>query len=431
MPKLSKHSAFLNFEPGNPAGYTVNPISVSVTIDETWAPYVQATVTVPTNLLPEGLDPRTPTFVALRLQQDFGDVIWCYEITAGPGTASQFEPAEDGWGGIVSNITAEYEGNISKITRAYSVPWNIFEQALPISTITAAYGGDVSDITAAGLIEIWKISDFLHQEGTFNPAPSTVFDSWLMLRTLNKDYISKESTLSLESYEVTLQDVIGGASLTPVGTFYSLRDIINYVLAGKLDEQLEPGDADYAYPSGYPLIWTAEKSGWDIISTLATAAGLVFYSDELGRFYLIEPGATAGELYLKDDDNITALTTTIDRNNPFFFETGILEYRNEGIAPVWNSYYGSVAAIQKERYFLIENVVFPGGSPAEPLVNRALTRGELNQVEAISNYNARPRQTMEIDITGEAIKTAIIQSITWSLPSGRMSVDIRDLQEVI
>lgn len=420
MPTLSKHYALLDFDPGNPASVAVEPISVDVKVDETWSPYCQATVVIPTTAAPSWLDPRNATFLGLRLQQDFGDLIHNYEITAD-------------FGGDVSSITAAYAGDVSDITRAYSKPWNIFETSLPISTVTAAYGGDVSNLTAADLMEVWRMSDFLHSDGTFNPAPSTIFDGYLMLRSVVKNYVTGETTLELTSHEAILQDSIGYPS-DLIFTYTSLRDIINYVLATSIGvfTQLEPGTADATYSPAYGFNWRPEQTGWDILNTLVTAANLVLYCDEAGKWYLQESGATTGALVLSDTDNITTLSSRIDRNSEAFFDYAIVEYRNEGSLPVYKSFGTSGFDISKDRYFLVENVEAPPApdNAAQAMVWRAVTRGEIFEVEAISNYDARPRQNMTIDVTDEPTKTAIIQSISWALPSARMSIDIRDLTEV-
>jgi hypothetical protein len=141
--------------------------------------------------------------------------------------------------------------------------------------------------------------------------------------------------------------------------------------------------------------------------------------------------SVSGSLELKDSDNITTLTSRIDRNNQNFFDYAVVEYRNTGSLPVYDTYGITGFDISKDRYFLYDNLPYPGGNPAQDLVIRGFTRGEIYEVEALSNYDARPRQEMSIELTGETTKTAIIQSITWSLPSARMSIDIRDLQEVI
>ena len=419
MSTLSKHYALLDFDPGNPDSIPVEPISCSVTIDESFTPYVSATVVIPSSVAPSWLDPRNAFFFGLRLQQDFGDLIYVYEITAD-------------FGGDISAITAAYGGDVGKITRAYSRPWNIFEPGLPLSTVTAAYGGDVSNITAAGLVDVWRMSKFLQDEGTFNPAPSTIFDAYLMLRSVEKDYITKETTLELTSLDAILLDSIGFPTGS-VTSYTSLRDIINHILGLNINPftKLEPGAADYTYSPPYDLVWAPGKTAWDYLYELVTSAGLVLYCNEKGKWYLEYSMSVSGSLELKDSDNITTLTSRIDRNNQNFFDYAVVEYRNTGSLPVYDTYGITGFDISKDRYFLYDNLPYPGGNPAQDLVIRGFTRGEIYEVEALSNYDARPRQEMSIELTGETTKTAIIQSITWSLPSARMSIDIRDLQEVI
>ena len=421
MPALSKHYALLDFYPGTTTSAVVEPISVDVEVNEAWSPYCQATVVIPNDIAPYTLDPRFPTFLGLRLQQDFGDLIYNYELTAD-------------YAGDVSNITAAFGGDVSDITRAYSKPWNVFESSLPLSTVTAAYAPvKPSKLTTAQLNEVWRMSDFLHSAGTFNPAPSTIFDGYLMLRTVTKDYVSGQTTLELTSHEAILQDSIGYPSDLAFA-FTSLRDIINFVLADTIGAltQLQPGAADYTYSPAYSFLWLPNLTAWDVLDALVKAANLVLFCDEKGDWYLNPAASTSGDLYLKDDDNITMLSSKIDRSSPAFFDYAVVEYRNEGSVPVYKNFGTSGFPISKDRYFLVENVQPPAApaNAAQAMVWRAETRGIIYQIEAISNYDARPRQNMTIDVTGEAVKTAIIQSISWSLPSARMSVDVRDLQEV-
>jgi len=255
-----------------------------------------------------------------------------------------------------------------------------------------------------------------------------------MLRSVEKDYISGQTTLELTSHEAILQDSIGYPS-DLFFSFTSLRSIINYVLAdtiGALTE-LQPGSADWTFSPAYVFKWLPNQTAWDILNALVTAANLVLYCDEAGNWILDYAYSTSGDLYLKDDDNITMLSSRIDRNSNSFFDYAVVEYQNSGSLPVYKNYGISGFEISKDRYFLIENVTAPDApaNAAQAMVYRAVTRGITYSVEAINNFDARPRQNMTIDVTGEPVKTAIIQSISWASPSARMSVDIRDLQEVI
>jgi hypothetical protein len=413
MAKLSQHYAIVTL----PNGDQIRPISVDVTADETWAPYIQASIVVPSYFVTDDIDPRLDTRLQLRLQQDFGDLIYNYEITGD-------------FGGDVSAITAVYAGDVSDITRAYTKPWNIFEPALPISTVTAAYGGDVSNLTAADLMEIWRMSDFLHGAGTFNPAPSTIFDANLGVRSIAYDYVSKEATIELASDEALTQDVHGYGDDIMV-EYGDARSLINEIL-NFIGANLEDGTANYTYDPPYQLQkyeFNLSNVAWDFIETITQAAGLKLYCDEQRRWYLVDATSVSGELVLKDTDNVTAFTKEISRNG-LWYNQAVIRYDTISEGVIYDNYYETGTGAIKTLYLEKTNIEFPGFGAAQSLVQRSLTRGETYNMEAIANFDARPRQTLTVDIAGEPVKTGVIQSITWSLPSARMSVDIRDLTEV-
>jgi hypothetical protein len=377
MTRYSQHTATIIF----PGDIEVNPISVDVTIDETRAPAYQATVILPTNLVPAGLDPRNPTFLGLRLRQDFQNLIYVYEVTSD-------------FGGDVSDITAVFGGDVSAITNNYTKPWNIFD---PVDE------------------------------------PSKIFDATLMLRTISKNYVNKETTIELSSNEAVLIDTIGLPGTQPVFSRSDLRSLINTILTFcfVLTTELQPGGANVTYSPAYPVTWAPNQTAWDLLNTIVTAANMVLYCDEKGKWYLENVGSTSGDVVLNDLDNITTFTATIDRNDVVFFDYALIEYKMDALPAVFD-WFGATAGtiISKQAYFLRENITRPSTGGAQSLVNRALTRGETYQIEALSNYNTRPRQNLLVEITGETDKTGIIQSVTWSLPSARMSVDIRNLEEV-
>ena len=416
MPTLSKHYATITL----PNGDVVEPISVNVTVDETWAPYVQASVTVPMNLLTQEIDPRDDVRIKLQLRQDFGDLIFIYELT-------------DDFTGDVSAVTSAFSPVLNaSITRRYSKPWNIFEPSRPISYITGIYGGDVSNITAAGLSTVWRMSKLLQDSGTFNPEPSTFFNADLGVRSIDYDYVAKEATIELASDEALAQDVHGYGDDIMV-KYYSLRDLLNEVLSGLDGAQLQPGTANESYPFGYNLEKYEVNVGntlWDFIETVTTASGFRVYCDEQRRWYLIESTAVIGDLVLDDTDNITAFNKSFSRDT-LWYNQAVIEYEDPSAGVnIFDSYYATGTGALRTFYQKKENMVFPGFGAAQAIVERSLTRGETYSVEAIANFDARPQQSLVVDITGEPVKTGVVQSITWSLPSARMSVDIRNLEEV-
>jgi hypothetical protein len=415
MPTLSKHYAKVTFSDGTEA----EPVSVSITVDEAWAPYVQGTVVVPTNLISGNIDPTTGARLKVRLQQDLQNLLYVYEIT------------ED-YSGDVSTITAAFTPClVAAFTRKYTATWNIFTVGSPISKVTTAYTPVTPlKLTNANLDTVWRMTDFLAITGTDSEA-KTVFDGDLGIRTVTYDYVSKETTLELASDEAIAQDVYGFGNPSFEQPYYSIRGVINALLA-EISTQLQPGTADINYPLGYYVPKYSDNVGqtiWDFILTAADAGKFKLYCDEQRRWYLVESTAVSGELELKDDDNITDFQKVIDRET-LFYNQAIIEYEDPTGTKTIDKYTGSVVGGVKTFYQKKDNTYFPGAGAAQAIVERSITRGETYSVEAINNYNARPRQTLIVDITGEPVKTGIVQSITWALPSARMSVDIRNLEEV-
>ena len=415
MPALSKHYAVVTL----PNGTELKPISVTLTADETWSPYIQGTVVLPSNQVTGIIDPRAGGRLKIRMQQDFGDLIYLYELTAA-------------FSGDVSNVTTAYSPNIQpfEITRQFSQPWNIFEQALPLSAVTAAYAPVTPlKLTNANLSTVWRMSDYLHAEGTFNPTPSTVFTADLGVRSIAYDYVSKEATIEVASDEALAQDKIGYGDDIAI-QYSDLRSLINEILSA-IGATLEPGEANFTYSPPYNLEkyeFNLENTVWDILDILTKAADLVIYCDEQRRWYLIQPTATAGTLTLKDDDNITAFTKQLTRDGNYYNEAVIRYEAFDGV--IFDTFYQSGTGPIRSMYLERKGLEFPGFGAAEAIVQRSLTRGELYDMQAVANFDARPRQSLTVDITGETVKTGIVQSVSWTLPGATMNLELRELEEV-
>lgn len=418
MPTLSSQYAYVTTD----SGLKVEPIDVSVTLDESFAPYVQATVTVPLGSIdPTELDPRQGDRLRIHLQQDFGDLVYCYEIT-------------NDFGGSVSAITAGVSPmRVSTFSRRYTKPWNIFEESLPLSTVTSAYGATVSVLTAAGFLAIWRMSDFLHSTGTFNPQPSTIFDGNLGVREVSEDYIAQTVTISLASDEALAQDKYGYGADIPFN-FTTLRSAIEFMLiyadvgafgAGKLD----PTGGDFTLSGTYTVgtfFTNLSKNLYDDMIALAQSCGFALWCDENRLWHLQPAPTTNGSLSLKDDDNITAFTRTFSRNGKWYSNVNI-EYATEvdqAFDPSTPFAAGRYLYLDRTQSATIET------DGALSILQRTKTRGETYEVEAINNFDARPRQEISVDVTGFPLMSGVIQSVTFALPSARMSIELRDLGEI-
>lgn len=412
---LSKHTAKIF----TASGLTdVEPTSLDMTIDEGWSPYIQGSFTVPSANFTEALDPRAGARVTVRLHQAFGELVEMAQLT------QQF-------GGSVKAVTTAYAPNVSprKITRDFSRPWNTFSAAQPISYITASYGGSVASMTTAfGGKDVSAITKFMHPgDPAFNPQPSTVFEANLGVRSINRDYNRGTTTVRVASDEILLQDYAhtSATPYTPATT--DVRTLVSYVLS-LIGATLYTGTATGTFDS--TVKWIAGQSAWSFINPIVQKAGLALYCDENRRWQLVTTAATSGSLALDDTSNITELTASLDRATDWF-DAAVIEYNwNDGTAS--NKAYDIYApsGYTKVKKISYDNTPYPGAGAAQALTLRAKTRGFKYQVDAVSNYNARPRQTLTVDVTGEPIKSAITSSIRWSQPDDRMSITMRDLNDI-
>lgn len=414
MPKLSKVWAKATL----PNGTQIDPISAQITLDESWAPYVQATIVVAAGQITGTLSPTVGSRIKLYLQQDLQNLVYVSDITKD-------------YGGDVSNITAAFTPSlVASFTREYSATWNVFSVGAPISAITTAYTPVTPlKLTNALLAKVWKMTKFLQVQGSSEQAYTT-FTADLGVREITYDYLTNEATIELSSDEAITQDVygFGGGTRQP---YTSIRTAINAVLAF-VGFQLEPGTNDINYPLGYYVEAyndNVSQTPWDFVLTAANACKYKIYCDELRRWNLVELAAVSGSLTLKDTDNITAFEKNISRDGNFYNQA-IIEYVDPAGVTTIDAYSGTIVGGTKTYYEKKTDINYPGNGAAQAIVERSINRGETYSVEAIANFNARPRQTLTVDLTGEPIRTGVVQSITWSLPSGRMSVDIRNLQEV-
>lgn len=418
MPTLSSQYAYVTL----PDGTRIEPITTNVRLSETWAPYCQATIVVSKGVIsPADIDPRQADRIRLTLQQDFGDLIYVREITAD-------------YTGSVSAITAGITpSDVGLFTRKYTKPWNIFEAALPLSTVTTAYTPVTPlKLTNAGLSDVWRMSDFLNDSPTWNPATSTIFEGSLHVREVVEDFIEQTVEITATSDEGLAIDKYGIGISIP-GTHTTLRSAITALLANvglgeETDVTLAPG-SDNTLDVAYVIADNQASRGsnlWDTLETITKASGFTIWCDENRTWHLEPTTITAGTLELKDDDNITAFTRTISRNGNWYNQVAI-QYTND-----YDVHREEVGLASADRHLYLDrtkvNVYDPDG--AYTTAQRTYTRGETFTVEAISNYDSRPRQELTVDVTGIPLMSGVVQSVEWSLPSARMSLDIRDLQEV-
>lgn len=406
---LSKHIAEVSIVNVDDSVQEVT--SIDVRIEETWSPYIQATITVPKGFTTYYLDPRSGNRVRLFLQQEFGGMVHPRDLS-----------------GSVATLTATYIPRKPRtVTEAIVTAWNIYGTINPISYLTAGIGGLVSSYTAA-FTYVYDVTKYLAGSGSLNPPPATVFDADLAIRSMTYNELEEIYTVSLSSDEALLQDYawVSATPYTPATT--DVATLVNYVL-GKIGATLASGSTTATYDNTV-VKWLPGQSGWDFINPIVQASDLVLYCDEGRNWRLVEATATSGSLALEDTSNIIELTSSVDLVRDYF-DSCVVTYSwyNGTAQQVEYDIYAPIGSV-KTRNVQINGTPYPGAGLAYSLTQRALTRSEMFELNAVSNYDARPRQELTVSVTDQPTKTAVISSINWRLPADTMNISIRNLVEV-
>lgn len=370
----------------------LHPVSATVTLDESWSPYVRATLVCPippANDIPynpdvlASIDPRPspPKRVSVRL--------------AGTDTDSR----------TLADLTVIYAGKtLADLTTQFA-------------------GGTLADLTAL-------FGDQFN--GTTTPYLSTERTMDLMLRTRNLDYVAGTMTLELVSDELALQDIYRietatGTFLPPVTT--SLQTLVSWGLSF-LGAVLQPGWSDAQVPSSANL-WDLGDSLWDFLDASIRANNLRLWCDERRRWYLTPTltGASGAAVVRA----LTRMDDSLSRNDPAY---------GDAVAMVFEYVDGAGVRQRSYRYDWVPGTAFPKmvvqqfnspdpdplGTAGGPywLRQRSMTRGRVVALDAVSDYSVTPGQALTLTTTVTTVTGTMLSAVTWSLPQDTMTIRTRD-----
>ena len=391
-------------------------IDATITLDETWNPYAQASVTLPLDKdIIDQLDPRTGARIKLYATQSYGVSDKLSALTA---TYT---------GGTIADITAVWTGKtIGELSAWYFVPYNA-SGSNTFATLSSLYGGDtIADITDdwEGLY-FWEISELYsrsYPSGIFNNARRG-FDLVIRSRTVNIN--DATITLDLASDEALLQDLalVQNINFSPATT--DLRTIVNGVLA-RIDEGLVAGAAT-ATVEADATIWAPGQTAWDYLTTMTAEAGLKLFCDERRRWYLVEDTFTNdGQVELFSNETITDADEVISRDNEDWYDSVVIKYTwvNDLGETIVNYDTAAVPEYQKTRLIEIESL-YPGSGAAQRILDRAISRGRQKDITAVSNYRVTPTTACTIYITGYPTEEGYVRSVAWAFPGDTMTVTTR------
>lgn len=391
-------------------------IDARITLDETWNPYAQASITIPLNKdLIDVLDPRSGARIKLYTTQSYGKSDKLSSLTT---TYS---------GQQISDITAVWGGQtIGDLSAWYFMPYNA-SGSNTLATLSSLYGGDtIADITDAwdGLY-FWEVSELYsrsYPSGIYNNYQRG-FDLAIRSRTVNID--SATITLELASDEALLQDyaLVQAINYNPATT--DLRLIVKGVLA-RINAGLIDGTTTHTV-SPDAAIWAPGQTAWDYLETMLQEGGLRLFCDERRRWYLVEDTYTAdGLVELFSNETITTAEETISRDNDDWYDSVVMKYTwtNELGETLIDYDIASVDVYQKTKLIEIQSL-YPGAGAAQRILDRAIARGIKKDVTAVGNYRVTPSTACTIYITGYPTEEGYVRAVTWNLPGDDMTVTTR------
>lgn len=391
-------------------------IDARITLDETWNPYAQASVTIPLNKdLIDVLDPRSGARIKLYTTQSYGRSDKLSSLTA---TYS---------GQQINDITAAWTGQtIGDLSAWYFMPYNA-SGSNTFATLSSLYGGDtIADITADwdGLY-FWEVSELYSRS-----YPSGIYQNYqrgfdLAIRSRSVDVANATITLELASDEALLQDyaLVQAINYSPAST--DLRTIVKGVLA-RINAGLVSGTTT-ATVAADATIWAPGQTAWDYLTSMTAQAGLRLFCDERRNWYLVQDTYTAdGLVELFSNETITAAEETISRDNDDWYDSVVVKYTwtNDLGETVIDYDIASVDGYQKTKLIEIESL-YPGAGAAQRILDRAISRGVQKDVTAVGNYRVTPSTACTIYITGYPTENGYVRSVTWNLPGDEMTVTTR------
>lgn len=360
-----------------------------ITLDDSWAPYVQGSLTVVTPADPTILDPRELPEITVTLTQRFGDGIqFTSDLTTLFG------------GGTTASITALWGGLLTSALTALIGAWNSSQIAATSVEINA-------HIVRAG-----------HSD-----------DGTTQLEIASGEHLPQQLRSSLR-----LAPTNGSIAEWAVVT---IRDVFPYMIDGIL----VVGEVDAVIPEASlagifgvpPATWQQDE--WSSMQGFATEADLRLWCGTDG-IYRLTPRweAVPGTLVL---DDVISASETIDRNDDSWADGVIVEYEPNPDLPDMGVLSAAITSATKVAVVKLNIVtpfdgVYAGSGAAAAIRDRMIERGRSLEVTHVNRFNAAPNMAVTIDqpaLGWLPASTGVVDAVTFDLETKRMRVTVRELQE--
>lgn len=368
----------------------LKPIAGSITLDENWSPYCQASITVPAESTAAiaALDPRGATKrVELTVTETFGR------------------------SSTVADLTTRYAGGNVALTTADL-------DAGPIAGYTASTW--------------WH--DFDEPGEPYRVPAVRLFNLGLRSRSINHGDATID--LQLASDEALLQDSFKttiGFSWIPYG--FTLIQLVNHYLeqAGLSPAVLSDVEAAgnvVPRPELSVVTWSDHptQSRWDLLARLVQFYDLRLWCDEARTWHLRRATpAIAGTVALSAATNIVEAEDTIDRDENYFSGVTVHYTWNDGTQErhAWDIAYTGPNPVKAH---VVEIAApYPGPGAAARIFKTRRAMGHSIPVRALSDYRVEPGRTVTIDLPSTTLQTGPVSAVTWTYPDDEMTVRTREL----
>lgn len=349
--------------------------SASVTIDETWAPYVQATIQVTGDLDKLALvDPRNDITITVLIEHYYEDL----------------DP--------VSVLSTRFTG-------------------ATLAAVSAAFAGAT----------LAAVSAPLHRPFAGEPPDvwSLIAEYVLVVRERSIDHLTGTATLTLASEEALLQDDahIGTAPFNPPGD--KLGDLVRYILSriGRTLTFVSAPVNNNAVPEAMRP-WKPGITAFEYIYGHVRAAGAMLWCDENRAWHLdaVRP-VTDSPTYIVDAaTNLIRPQDSISRDRDWY--TAVVITYNWTDANGSHEQYDAayLTAFPARVYTETRNSPYPGPGAAAAFLANLNRQGRVNELVVLANPVVRPGQLLLTRIPGIPDQFAYASAIAWNYPGDTMTI---------
>lgn len=366
------------------------PERATVTLDESWSPFVRASITCPipaTDAL-DKIDPRST------------------------GAPDYQQPQR-------VQLTMTQTDTDSKTVAYVTATWS----AGTAATFTTLFAGQ----TVAYLTDLWGDA----YNPVVNPGLTQSRELDLMLRTREIDWLAGTMTLDCASDEMLLQDLarydVSTSDQRPPNTT-SLRMLVQWVL-NLIGTSLAPSSVDDAVIDSAAVIWNLGESAWSFLDAFVRTNALRLYCNELRQWQLGPPVTGAsGTLPLS---SVTSLRDVLSREDSAYGNGAVVVYEwTDTLGARQRQYQFAFVPGTPAPKIVTQKFTTPNpnlaAAPASALLTRSVTRGRDVQIEALSDYRADPGQAVILTTPVTAVAGTMVSAVTWRFPEDRMDISTRD-----